>query len=628
MSTEEVAVPVSSAPVPLPPDSDGAAAVAAKDDDNHDDDDDDDEPIRCCAGFGAGIAKDARRRAPLYFDDWRQGTRVGVSIFAPATYIFFASILPALTFGEQFRDETKDLFSIPHILCATAIAGVLQSVFGGQPLLIVGVAEPIVLVYYYIFKYCDGQSELGMALFRPFCTWVLIFTAVMHFILAFLNASEYINSFTRFSGETFGTLIALLFLQAAVKGLKHEFEEPYGAPTGYKLANGLWSVFLSLFLVLLAIFLMQARTWHFGRRWLRSFIADYGAAISVLVTTGLSYWVKAPSGADWDLPTRVACKQIYDPSVTDTWKTTGDIMDVPASQIAVAIVPAIIITVLFFFDHNVSAQLAQTEDFNLKKPSAYHYDFLLQGINTLLLGLLGLPPTNGVLPQAPMHTRSLMGVGQDRRKPGAASIVLEQRLSNLIQSLLVGLCLFVAPAIKLLPRAVLWGYFIFMAIESFPGNQFIHRISLFWTDFKSLRAGETVHAYVDIVPMKDTMKFTLLQLAALGAVYGVTWAGIYGIAFPLLIMALVPLRQHVIVKMFPASSLVHLDAAEDVELILEKSGEDVDQTLDDFSGGELGGAGGFVQKKTLATKSFVSRAKTARDKEEETKRIKQASNAA
>ena len=69
---------------------------------------------------------------------------------------------------------------------------------------------------------------------------------------------------------------------------------------------------------------------------------------------------------------------------------------------------------------------------------------MLQGVNTLLLGLLGLPPTNGVLPQAPMHTRSLMGVGQDRTKPGASDIVLEQRMSNLIQSLLVAVTLFIS----------------------------------------------------------------------------------------------------------------------------------------------------------------------------------------
>ena len=34
-----------------------------------------------------------------------------------------------------------------QVLTATALAGVLQSVVGGQPLLIVGVAEPIVLMY-------------------------------------------------------------------------------------------------------------------------------------------------------------------------------------------------------------------------------------------------------------------------------------------------------------------------------------------------------------------------------------------------------------------------------------------------------------------------------------------------
>jgi len=182
----------------------------------------DDVEIKCCVNLGSGVSKDIRARWPLYFDDWRQGLSVGRHIFAPATYIFFASVLPALAFGEQFRDETAGLFSIPHILCATAIAGVLQSVCGGQPLLIVGVAEPIVLVYYYIFKYCEDTDEIGLALFRPFCAWVLILTALMHFVLAAVNASEYIHAFTRFSGETFGTLIALLFAQAAVKGLKHE----------------------------------------------------------------------------------------------------------------------------------------------------------------------------------------------------------------------------------------------------------------------------------------------------------------------------------------------------------------------------------------------------------------------
>jgi hypothetical protein len=66
-----------------------------------------------------------------------------VHILAPATYIFFASAIPALTFGEQLADITDGQVNGVHVLISTAMCGVIQSVFGGQPLLIVGVAEPI-----------------------------------------------------------------------------------------------------------------------------------------------------------------------------------------------------------------------------------------------------------------------------------------------------------------------------------------------------------------------------------------------------------------------------------------------------------------------------------------------------
>lgn len=54
--------------------------------------------------------------------------------------------------------------------------------------------------------------------------------------------------------------------------------------------------------------------------------------------------------------------------------------------------------------------------------------------------------------------------------------VNEQRMSNLLQSVLVGASLFVMPTIKKIPKSVLWGYFAYMAIDSLPGNQFGERI--------------------------------------------------------------------------------------------------------------------------------------------------------
>ena len=43
-----------------------------------------------------------------------------------------------------------------------------------------------------------------------------------------------------------------------------------------------------------------------------------------------------------------------------------DMGNIGGAYIAGALVPAVIITVLFYFDHNVSSQMAQQADFNLR----------------------------------------------------------------------------------------------------------------------------------------------------------------------------------------------------------------------------------------------------------------------
>lgn len=63
--------------------------------------------------------------------------------------------------------------------------------------------------------------------------------------------------------------------------------------------------------------------------------------------------------------------------------------------------------------------MAQPKSYRLSKPPAYHYDLLLLSLITLACGLLGLPPINGVLPQAPMHTAALAKLKQQMQSPAA-----------------------------------------------------------------------------------------------------------------------------------------------------------------------------------------------------------------
>jgi len=53
---------------------------------------------------------------------------------------------------------------------------------------------------------------------------------------------------------------------------------------------------------------------------------------------------------------------------------------VPVIYIFGAIIPALMIAGLYFFDHSVASQMAQQKEFNLQNPSAYHYDVFLLGI--------------------------------------------------------------------------------------------------------------------------------------------------------------------------------------------------------------------------------------------------------
>jgi uncharacterized membrane protein YfcA len=93
----------------------------------------------------------------------------------------------------------------------------LQAVLGGQPLLIIGVAEPIVTIYGFMYAFAKSAPGLGVGLFLPWAGWVCIWTALLCCLLAVAGASVGITYLTRFSGELFRALIAILFLQVGIK---------------------------------------------------------------------------------------------------------------------------------------------------------------------------------------------------------------------------------------------------------------------------------------------------------------------------------------------------------------------------------------------------------------------------
>ncbi|KAL5722067.1 Boron transporter 4 [Ranunculus cassubicifolius] len=589
-----------------------------------------------------GIISDYHGRKACYKHDWVAGLRSGFRILAPTMYIFFASALPVVAFGEQLSRDTDGTLSTVETLASTALCGILHSIFGGQPLLILGVAEPTIIMYSYLYNFTKDKEDLGRDLFLAWAGWVCIWTSILLFLLAIFNACTIITRFTRIAGELFGMLINVLFIQEAIKGVISEFNVPHGEDkTSEKYqfhwlySNGLLAIIFSFGLLYTALKSRKARSWRYGTGWIRSFIADYGVPLMVLIWTALSFTLpsKVPSG----VPRRLVSPLLWEAASVYHWTVIKDLGRVPPVYIFAAIIPAVMIAGLYFFDHSVASQLAQQKEFNLKNPSAYHYDIFMLALMVLVCGLLGLPPSNGVLPQSPMHTKSLAGlkrqlirkkmvesakesmkqrasnsemyikmqavfvemdepvnnilVSNDLKELEDAVIggvkenvsfdpekhidaflpvrVNEQRLSNLLQSLLVALSLCAIPVIKKIPTSVLWGYFAYMAIDSLPGNQFWERIMLiFIAPNRRYKVLEGFHAsFVESVPFKHIATFTLFQSMYLLICYGITWIPIAGILFPLPFFLLISIREHILPKFFRPQYLHKLDAAEYEEII-------------------------------------------------------------
>lgn len=619
-----------------------------------------------------GIKNDLKGRLKCYKQDWTGGFRAGFRILAPTTYIFFASAIPVISFGEQLERNTNGALTAVQTLASTALCGIIHSIVGGQPLLILGVAEPTVLMYTFMFNFAKDRKDLGEKLFLAWTGWVCAWTALLLFLLSILGACSIINRFTRIAGELFGLLIAMLFMQQAIRGVVEEFGIPerenpnqMSLQPSWRFGNGMFALVLSFGLLYTGLRSRKARSWRYGSGSLRGFIADYGVPLMVLVWTAVSYIPvnSVPRG----IPRRLFSPNPWSPGAYSNWTIVKEMLDVPPLYIVGAFIPATMIAVLYYFDHSVASQLAQQKEFNLKKPPSYHYDLLLLGFLTILCGLIGIPPSNGVIPQSPMHTKSLAtlkhqllrnklvstarkslqrnsnlsqlyrnmqeaynemqtplvyqmppALGLKEMKESTIELasssgyidapvdetvfdvdkdiddllpveVKEQRLSNLLQALMVGGCVAAMPLLKKIPTSVLWGYFAFMAIENLPGNQFWERILLLFTaPSRRYKVLEENHAtFIETVPFKSIAAFTLFQTVYLLLCFGITWIPIAGVLFPLLIMLLVPVRQYLLPKFFKAVHLQDLDAAEYEEAPAISYNMTFEERAIDIDGGEI-----------------------------------------
>ncbi|KAL2753158.1 hypothetical protein ACRALDRAFT_1058809 [Sodiomyces alcalophilus JCM 7366] len=468
-----------------------------------------------------GIRNDLRRRAPYYKSDWTDAYDYRV---VPATvYMYFANIFPALAFSLDMFANTNSSFGVNEVLLASVLGAVVFSLFSCQPLVIVGVT---------------GESSAVSK------EWSLVF----HWILAFTNSSNWLRYVTRFPCDVFGFYVAVIYLQMGVQVL-----ERLGSGPSFYL-----SITVSLLVFLVAYILGDLGISNLFMHPIRVFLKDYGTPLTLIFFTGFVH-IGRMRNVDLDtLPTRIA----FHPTAERDWLVRFWTLDV--GEIFLAIPFAILLTILFWFDHNVSSLIAQGTEFPLKKPPGFHWDIFLLGIVLGVAGILGLPFPNGLIPQAPFHTEALCVTepvrdeGEKKRgRTFRATHVVEQRVSNLAQGLLT-LGTMSGPlltVLNLIPQGVLAGLFFVMGIQALKANGITNKVAFLARD-KALTPPD--EPFLRLKRRSVLWKFVAIELIGFGATLAITQTEA-AVGFPVFIMALIPIRALLMPRWFSTEELNILD---------------------------------------------------------------------
>lgn len=143
--------------------------------------------------------------------------------------------------------------------------------------------------------------------------------------------------------------------------------------------------------------------------------------------------------------------------------------------------------------------------------------------------------------------------------------VCEQRVTQLLIHALIACSLAISPALRVVPKSVLSGVFLYMGVTSTAGNQLFDRLHLLlfvWCEENRPRGLPFMRPSRshESLPVRRVHAFTCVQVALMGGLYAMTKVGAVAVAFPFFIGALVFVREWALPSMFTSDELDALDA--------------------------------------------------------------------
>ncbi|XP_026004939.1 anion exchange protein 2a isoform X1 [Astatotilapia calliptera] len=546
-----------------------------------------DEPLRRSGRLFGGLIKDVMRRYPQYFSDIRDA--LNPQCMAAIIFIYFAALSPAITFGGLLGEKTEGLIGVSELIVATALQGIVFSVLGAQPLLVIGFSGPLLVFEEAFYTFCkvNGIEYLtGRA-------WIGLWLVLIVVLTVAFEGSILVRFVSRFTQEIFSFLISLIFIYETFAKLIKIFQEHplhncyHGNNTespshcNYTMASGnpgkvvgepntaLLSLVLMAGTYFIAFYLRKFKNSSFFPGRLRRIIGDFGVPIAILIMVLVDYSVQDTYTQKLNVPSGFS---VSSPEKRG-WVISllGSDGQFPAWMMGASILPAILVFILIFMESQITALIVSKKERMLVKGTGFHVDLLIIVVVGGVSALFGLPWLSAATVRSVTHTNALTVMSKAVAPGDKPRIqeVKEQRVTGFLVAFLVGLSIVIGEVLRQIPLAVLFGIFLYMGVMSLNGIQLTERLILLLMPPKY----HPNHNYVRKVRTLRMHLFTLVQLTCLALLW-VVMATAAALAFPFMLLLTIPVRMLLLPRLFSRRELQSLDA-DDVEPTLEeKEGQD------------------------------------------------------
>lgn len=374
-------------------------------------------------------------------------------------------------------------------------------------------------------------------------------------LVSVLNLSNLLKYCTRFTDDCFNALLSMNFIYEAARSLAKNFLAVNGART--KAWASLAMAMLTALSTSVTASINKYIPNRSDNRGLRRAITSFGPPAVIVMMSLIS---ASPFMQQLGLE-RLAIPKTF--SLASILTKRPDIFSLPMNMRLLTMIPALLLTMLFYLDQNIS--IRTVNGFQMKKGEAYHVDMLALSTIVLILSVSGLPWMCGATVQSLTHVRAMGKLKMDDNDKETVVDIVENRMSGFITHTLVLSSVLLLPILSQIPMAVVSGVFLYSGSKMMLGNQFLERLGYLLGSMTDISKTKTTVQQTNIfrkVMPGTVAKYVSIQLTMLSLIWILKSTPSLSIFFPACIAMLMITRVFILPSFFSDRDLQYLDSAE------------------------------------------------------------------